>query len=43
LRDTISRHVDVSRQLSRVHIERFQLFGQVFTRMRPAMGGKVFR
>jgi hypothetical protein len=37
LRDAISRHVDLSRQLSRVHIERFQLFGQVFTRMRPAM------
>src|SRR5712692_8084841 len=33
LRDAIGRHVDPSRQFSRAHIECFQFFGQVFTRM----------
>src|SRR2546428_437831 len=33
LSDTIRRHVDLSRQFRRAHIERFQFFGQVFTRM----------
>ncbi len=33
LRDAIGWHVDLSRQFSRAHIERFQFFSQVFTRM----------
>src|SRR5207245_5064675 len=33
VRDGIGRHVYLSRQFSRAHIERFQFFGQVFTRM----------
>ena len=33
LRDAIGRHVDLSRQFSRAHIECFQFFKQVFPRM----------
>src|SRR5713226_583935 len=33
LRDAIGGHVDLSRELSRAHIECFQFFGQVLTRM----------
>src|SRR5438552_3722603 len=33
LRDAIRGHADLSRQFSRAHIECFQFFGQVFTRM----------
>ena len=33
LRDAIGRHVDLSRQFSRAHIECSQFFSQVFTRM----------
>ena len=33
LRDGIGRHVDLSRQFSRAHIECFQFFSQVFNRM----------
>src|SRR3989442_4384330 len=38
LRDAIRRHVDLARQSSRAHIERFQFFGQVFTRMDSSDG-----
>src|SRR5712691_10227276 len=38
LRDAIGGHVDLSRQLSRAHIERLQFFGQVFTRMDSSDG-----
>src|SRR5207244_7201186 len=33
LGDAIGRHVDLPRQFSRAHIECFQFFSQVFTRM----------
>src|SRR5260370_15003427 len=33
LRNAIGRHVDLSRQFSRAHVECFQFFSQVFTRM----------
>src|SRR6266481_4782022 len=33
LRDAIGRHVDLSREFSRAHIECFEIFSQVFTRM----------
>jgi hypothetical protein len=33
LRDAIGRHMELSRQLSRTHIECSELFGQVLTRM----------
>ena len=33
LRDAIGGHIDLSRQFSRAHIERFEFFGQVFAWM----------
>src|SRR6266436_4402441 len=33
LRDAIGRHVDLSREFSRAHIEGSEFFSQVFTRM----------